>query len=125
MALLKEYQDVFAWSYQDMPGLNTSLITHRLAIDSTVRPIKQAARNFNSEIQLQIKREIEKLLEVGFIKPCQHHVWLANIVIVRKKNGQIRICIDFRDLNKASPKDDFSLPNLDMLVDTISNHELF
>ena len=52
VALLKEYQDIFAWSYQDMPGLNTSLITYKLGIDPTNRPIKHAARNFSNEIQI-------------------------------------------------------------------------
>ena len=65
------------------------------------------------------------MLEVGFIKPCQHPIWLANGVLVRKKDGQIRVCVDFRDLNKACPKDDFPLPNLDMLLDTTANHEMF
>ena len=68
--MLKEYEDVFAWSYQDMSGLNTSLITHKLAIDPTIRLVKQAARNFSNEIQIQIKKVIEKLSEAGFIKPC-------------------------------------------------------
>ena len=122
VALLKEYQDIFVWSYRDMPGLSTSLITHKLVIDPTIRPVKQAARKFSNEIQMQIKKEIEKLVEAGFIRSCQHPIWLANIVPVRKKNGHIRVCVDFRDLNKACPKDDFLLPNLDMLVDTIANH---
>ena len=50
ISLLKEYQDVFAWSYKDMPGLNTSLITHKLAINPTFKPIKQVARNFSNAI---------------------------------------------------------------------------
>ena len=55
----------------------------------------------------------------------EHPTWLANIVSIRKKNGQIRICVDFRDLNKACPKDDFPLPNIDTLVDVTAGHELF
>ena len=57
-----------------MLGLSTSLITHKLVIDPTIRPVKHAARNFSNEIQIQNKKEIEKLLEAGFIKPCQHPV---------------------------------------------------
>ena len=48
MVMLREYQDIFAWSYQDMPGLNVSLITHKLAIDPIVKPVKQAAKNFRN-----------------------------------------------------------------------------
>ena len=104
-----------------MPGLST----HRLTIDPTFKPVKQTARYFSNVIQLQIKKEIEKILDAGFIKPCMHTVWLANIVPVRKKNGQIRVCVDFRDLNNACPKDDFPLSNLDMIIDTTANHEMF
>lgn len=100
-------------------------MTHKLAIDPTVKLVKQATRNFINGIQLQIKKEIEKLLEAGFIKPCHHPIWLPNIVPVRMKNGEIRICVNFRDLNKICPKDYFSLPNLYMLVDTTTNHEMF
>ncbi|KAL6223173.1 hypothetical protein ACLB2K_006563 [Fragaria x ananassa] len=91
--LLKEFNDVFAWNYEEMPGLNPSLI----------------------------KQEIEKLLACGFIKPVKHPTWLANIVPVKKKNGQVRICIDYRDLNKACPKDEFPLLNMDMLIDSTSS----
>ena len=125
ISLLKEYQDIFAWSYKDMPGFSTGLITHKLAIDPTFKSVKQVARNFSNIIQLQIKKEIEKLLDARFIKPCMHPVWLANVVPVKKKNGQIRVCVDFRDLNKACPKDDFPLPNLDMLINTTANHKMF
>lgn len=72
-----------------------------------------------------VKQEIQKLLDVGFIKPIQHLTWLANILPVKKKNGQIRCCIDFRDLNKACPKDKFPLLSIDMLVDATAGHSMF
>ena len=68
---------------------------------------------------------MNKLSRAGFIKPCIHPEWLSNIVPVKKKNGQIRCCIDFRDVNQACPKDDFPLPNLNTLVDVIAGHEMF
>lgn len=70
---------------------------------------------------MQIKQEIQKVLDVGFIKAIQHPVWLANIVLVEKKNGQIRCCIDFHDLKKVC-KDDFSLAIIDMLIDATARH---
>ena len=82
-------------------------------------------RKFSCEIEAQIKKEIEKLLKAKFIKPIQHPSWLANIVPVKKKNGQIRCCVDFRDLNKACPKDDFPLPGVDRMVDATATHERF
>ena len=50
--------------------------------------------------------------------------WLANVVHVPKKNGKVRVCVDFRDLNKASPKDDFPLSHIDLLVDNTADHSM-
>ena len=123
--LLKEYKDVFAWTYDEMPGLSATLVTHKLAVSPQAKPVKQAPRNSRPDVQLQIKAEIEKLINAGFIKSCSHPQWLANIVPVKKKNGQIRCCVDYRDLNKACPKDEFPLPNLDTLIDATAGHEMF
>ena len=64
-----------------------------------------------------IKAEVKKLIESGFIREEQHPNWVANIIPVLKKNGKIRVCIDFRDLNSACPKDDFPLPITDVIID--------
>ena len=122
--LLKEYVDVFAWSYQDMPGLDPNIVEHRIPLDPDAKPIKQKLRRIKPEWSLQVKEEIEKLLRVGFIRVIEYPEWLANIVTVSKSNGKVRVCVDFRDLNKASPKDDFPLPNIDMLVDSTANYEV-
>nr|CAD1821685.1 unnamed protein product [Ananas comosus var. bracteatus] len=89
------------------PGLNPAVGMHRLSIDPAVKPVKQARRRFRPDLQGQIVAEVDKLIAAGFIEEVQYPIWLANIVPVRKKNGQIRICVDFRDLNKACPKDEF------------------
>ncbi|CAL2231673.1 unnamed protein product [Prunus armeniaca] len=124
ISLLKEFRDVFAWSYEEMPGLNPSLVSHTLNIELGTKPIVQARRNFHPEVEKQIKVEIEKLLAAGFIKPIKHPTWLANIVPVKKKTGVIRICTDYRDLNRACPKDEFPLPNMDILIDSTSGQGL-
>ena len=67
--------------------------------------------------------EVDKLIKAGFIKEIQYPRWLANIVPVEKKNGQIRVCVDFRDLNRACPKDDFPLPITEMVVDATTGFE--
>lgn len=125
LQLLKDYKDVFAWEYNEMLGLDAALVVHDLAVDPRIKPAKQMTRKFSPKIDLQIKKEIEKLLEARFIKPIQHPTWLANIVLVRKKNGQIHCCVDFRDLNKACPKDDFPLPYIDNPIDATTGHERF
>ena len=68
---------------------------------------------------------MKKLLAAGFIKPIQHPRWLSNVVPVKKKNGQIRCCVDFRNLNKACPKDEFPLPNMDLLIDSAAGNAMF
>ena len=122
--LLKEYIDVFAWSYQDMPGWDPKIVEHRIPLDPDAKPIKQKLRRIKPEWSLQVKEEIEKLLRVGFIRVIEYQEWLANIVTVSKSNGKVRVCVDFRDLNKSIPKDDFPLPNIDMLVDSTANYEV-
>ena len=66
-----------------------------------------------------------KLLAASFIKPIQHPRWLSNIVPIKKKNGQIRLYVDFHNLNKACPKDEFPLPNIDLLIDSAVRNSMF
>ncbi|KAL6337553.1 hypothetical protein AAG906_037146 [Vitis piasezkii] len=82
------------------------------------RPVKQKLRRLHPRWSLQVKEEIQKQLSVGFISVVEYPEWLANVVPVPKKDGKVRVCVDFRDLNKASPKDDFPLPHIDLLVGT-------
>jgi hypothetical protein len=109
VALLKEYQNVFAWQYNEMPRIDPTLVAHSLNVEPGAKPVVQPMRTFHLEVEAQISQEVKKLLSAGFIKPIQHPRWLSNIVLVKKKNGQIRCCVDFRDLNKACPKDEFPL----------------
>ena len=113
--------DVFAYTYDEMPDLDPRLVVHSLNMDLGVKPIVQPARVFHTKVEAQITQEVRKLLAIRFIKPFQHPKWLSNIVPVKKKNGQIRCCVDFRNLNKACPKDEFPLPNSDLLVDSAGN----
>ena len=71
-----------------------------------------------------VTEEVEKLLEVDFIREVFYLDWLANVVMVKKTNGKWRMCLDFADLNKAYPKDSFLLPRIDQLVDTTVGHKL-
>ena len=108
-----------------MPGLDPNLVAHALNVESGAKPVVQPMRTFHPDVEAQIIQEIQKLLTVGLIKPIMHPKWLSNIVLVKKKNGQIRCCVDFRNLNKACPKDEFPLPNMDRLVDSAAGHAMF
>ena len=76
------------------------------------------------EWMLKIKEEVVKQLKAGFIKAVSQTDWLDNIVLVPKKDGKVKICVDFRDLNKACPMDDFPLPHIDVLVDNTAGNAL-
>lgn len=76
------------------------------------------------QVALLVKVELEKLLDVGFIRPIDYPEWISNLVPVSKPDCSIRICTDFRDINKACPKDDFPLPNIDLIVDLTAGHAM-
>jgi hypothetical protein len=67
-------------------------------------------------ILIKVKIEIEKQWDAGFLEIVKYPQWKSNIVVIPNEKGKIRVCMDFRDLNKVSPKDDFSLPHIDVLV---------
>ena len=88
------------------------------------RPFKQAQRRFKPELLEDIKKEITRLYEANFIWQCRYTKWISNIVPVLKKNGKLRVCIDFRDLNKATPMDGYPMPIADLLVDVALGHKV-
>jgi len=122
--VLREYKDSFAWTHEDMPGLDSNLVEHHLPLKLGAKPVKQKLRRYHPKTALQIKREIDKLHSAKFIRVVLYSMWVENIVPVIKKNGQVRICIDFRDLNKACPKDNFPLPHIDVLIDNTAGYQM-
>ncbi|XP_050896078.1 uncharacterized protein LOC127102788 [Lathyrus oleraceus] len=94
--LLRKNKDCFAWDYDEMPGLKRDLVELKLPIKDGKKPIKQTPRRFAPEILTKIKKE---------------------------KNGSLQVCIDFRDLNAATPKDEYPMPVAGMLVDSAASYE--
>ena len=107
---LRENVDVFAWSHEDMPGISTEVMVHKLNVNPSMHPVKQKRRVFAPERNAAVMAEVDKLLTAGFIREVYYPEWLANVVMVKKPNGQWRMCVDFTDLNKACPKDSYPLP---------------
>ena len=124
IALLTEFKEAFAWSYEDMLGIDTDIVHHYIPMDPTMKPVKQKLRRMKQEWTLKIKEEVEKQYNAGFLRVVNYLEWLANVVPVPKNDGKVRMCVDFRDLNNASPKDDFLLPHIDILVDNTAGHVL-
>ncbi|KAM2233750.1 hypothetical protein ACFXTI_012075 [Malus domestica] len=123
-ALLEEFKDCFAWSYHEMPGLDRTLVEHELRIKPGCKPFRQPLQRFSTEVQLGIKDELVQLLKAGFIRIARYVEWLANIVPVLKKSGALHIYIDFRNLNLATPKDEYTMPISDLLIDAAANHAI-
>jgi hypothetical protein len=123
IALLMEFRDVFAWSVYEAPGVSPDLACHSLNISSAAKPVSQKRRKLAPERAEIVAKEVERLLEANAIRSVQYPTWLSNTVVVKKKNGKWRVCVDFTDLNRACPKDPFPLPRIDQLVDSASGHE--
>ena len=103
VACLRRTGSSFAWSNKDMVGIDPSIITHSLNIDVKHVPVKQKRRKYALERNHVVNEEIQSLLETGKIREVSYPDWLANVVMVPKKNGKWRVCVDCTDLNKACP----------------------
>ena len=91
-------------------------------VNSSVIPKEQPPRRSSKEHSNVVKGEVLKLKQDGAIKEVFYLEWLANTMMVKKKTGKWRICVDFTDLNKACPKEPFPLPRIDQLVDATIGH---
>ena len=108
-AFLRENQDVFAWSYEDMPEIDPSIIVHKLNVSHSFPLFRKKKWVFTQEQDKAIAEEVHKLQEAEFIQEVYYLDWLANIVMVKKANQKWRMCVDFTDLNKACTKDNYPL----------------
>ena len=111
--LLKRNIDVFAWDAYEAPGIDPSFICHHLNVNPSIIPKRQPPRRSSKEHVEAVKNEVTKLKQAGAIKEVFYPLWLANTVVVKKKIGKWRVCVDFTDLNKAYPKDPFPMPRID------------
>jgi hypothetical protein len=117
-------KDVFAWSSNDLCGVDRSIIEHALNVDPSVRPRKQKLRRMSEDKAEGAKAKVKRLLTTKVIREVAYPKWLANTVMVKKSNGKWSMCIDFTYLNKACLKDKFPLPRIDSLVDVVATLEL-
>jgi hypothetical protein len=108
-----------------MSGVPRELVEHRIDVNEGSKPIKQRLRRFSPDKKEAIKKEITKLMAAGFIREILHPDWLANPILVQKKNtAEWRMCVDYIDLNKQCPKDPFGLPRIDQIVDSMAGYAL-
>jgi hypothetical protein len=110
VTFLRAHLDVFAWQISDMPRITREVIEHKLGIDPVFKLIKQKERRYTPERRETIRLEVNKLLEVRFIRPVDYPSWLANLILVEKPNKSWCMCINYTSLNKACPEDDYPCP---------------
>jgi ribonuclease HI len=118
--LLREFADVFAWTYEDLKTYDTSVIEHKIPLKEEAKPFRQKLRQINPMLLPVMEREVKKLLDAQIIVPLRYSEWVANLVPVRKKSGEIRLCVDFRNLNRSSKKDNYPLPNMEHILQRVT-----
>ena len=117
--LMREFQDVFTWSYEDLKSYDTSIIQHTIRLKENRKPFKQKLRRINPVLLPLIEKEIKRMYEAGIIAPIRFSKWVSNLVPTRKKVGEIRLCVDLRNVNKVSLKDNYPLPNMDHILQRV------
>ena len=121
--LIKKYTDVFAWSYEDLKEYDTSIIQHTIPIKPGEKPFRKKLRRINPKLVPIIEKEVKRLFDAKIIVTLRFSKWVANLVLFKKKNGEIRLCVDFRNLNKVSLKDNYPLPKMDQILQKVVGSE--
>ena len=125
IALIQKYSKEFAWDYTDMQGIHPNTCIHHIYTDDKLKPVRQPQRRMNPMMKEIMKEELQKLLNVGFIYPISDSQWVSPLVIVPKKKGKWRICVDYRELNKEILKDHFPLLFIDQVLESFAGKKIF
>ena len=107
-----------------MVGISPTVDSHKLNVLPTAKPISQRMRWFHLDRHQIIQVDVDNLLAAGFIREVKYPEWLANVVVVPKKGGKWFVCVDYIDLSKACPMDNFPLPCIDQIMDATTGHGL-
>ena len=120
-AVLRQYQDCFRREGEPMG--HTDLVTHKIDTGDA-RPIKQPPRRLPASQRTLVEEEVRKMLDEGIIEPSSSP-WAAPIVLVKKKSGGVRFCVDYRKLNAVTRKDAYPLPRIDETIEALSGSIYF
>jgi hypothetical protein len=117
---MKEFSDIFAWEYNYLKTYDTKVIEHKIPLKKEATPFKKKLRSISPLLLAIMEKEIKKLLNAQIIIPLRYSEWVANLVPVRKKNGEIRLCVEFRNLNECSKKDNYPFPKIEHILQRVS-----
>jgi len=106
-------KDVCAWRYEYLKNYYPSIFQHQNPLTKTEYPFTKKKRYPNPLLPPLIQKDVKNLCDANINIPMRYSTWVPNLVSIKKKNGEIRPCVDFRNLNKASFKDNFPLPKMD------------
>ena len=101
ISLFRQYKDVFSWTYEDLKMYDTKIIQHVFPIKVGVKPYQQPLRKMHPKLEPLIQSEVKKLVDAKIIFKVRHSEWVSNLVPVQKNSVAIRLCVDFRNLNRA------------------------
>jgi hypothetical protein len=121
--LFKEFKDIFSWTYDDLKTFDPNIIQHVIPMKPQTQPFQQKLRKMHPKLEPTVKKELNKLLTAKIIFPVRHTQWVSNLVPVRKKSGEIRLCVDFRNLNRVSDKDNYHVPPMEQILQQVSGSE--
>jgi hypothetical protein len=124
ICLIREFKDVFAWSYEDLKAYRKDIIQHAIPLVEGAKPFRQKIRQINPKLAAQVQKELKNMFDAGIIKQIRYSSWMSNPVIVQKKTWEIHLCVDFRNLNKDSLKDNYPLPNMEHLLQRVTRDEM-
>ncbi|GJV62323.1 hypothetical protein Tco_0135028 [Tanacetum coccineum] len=117
--LLKKSMDVFAWEPADMTGIPRRIIEYSLNVNPSVEPVAQKRRVLASDKTQVVIKEVEEWINAGIVLPMRYPTWVSNPVLMNKSDISWRMCIDFKNLNSACPKDYYYLSNIDGNIESV------
>jgi hypothetical protein len=122
--ILKEFADVFFWKYEYLRTYEKTIIEHKNPLKEDTKPFRKKLKQINPMLLLIMEKEVKKMLDAQIIIPLIYSKQVANLVSVRKKNGEIRVCVDFRNLNRSSNKDNYALPKMEHILQRVTGSSM-
>jgi hypothetical protein len=120
LALIREFKDTFAWNYDELKAYRGDVIQHAIPLIEGAKPFRQKLRHINPKLASQIQKELQKMVDASIIAPIWYSSWMSNLIFVWKKTGEILLCVDFRNLNQLSLKDNYPLSNMEHLLQRVT-----
>ena len=114
--LFKEFMDVFAWTYEDLKTYDMKTIQHVIPLKEYSKPFHQKLQNMHPSLETLVKKELNKLLAAKVIFSVRHTTWVENLGPIRKKSGDIKICIGFRNMNRSTLKDNYPVLAMEQIL---------